>query len=183
MLHSTGTRELYGLGSISVGPTTQRSDRTTTLIRPGRSAQPNHRAGRSRSLTFVVNVDGAFTDNETGSTWSLLGRAIDGTLDGEQPNTGVHRNDFWFAWAAFHPDHAVYAGLGLSDREASAVALPGRSGVKELTIQPQHEAISRPLEIVVLQRRANSLRLTSSRNVMGPSGQRWITLFQETGPH
>lgn len=67
----------------------------------------------------MVNGDGAFTDNETGSTWSLLGSAIDGTLDGEQPNTGVHHNDFWFAWAAFHPDHAVYA-----DASGWAIARP-----------------------------------------------------------
>jgi hypothetical protein len=39
-----------------------------------------------------------------------LGRAVDGPLEGEQLTTVVHRNDFWFAWAAFHPDDAVFTG-------------------------------------------------------------------------
>ncbi len=59
-------------------------------------------------LSFVANGDDTFTDEETGSTWNLLGRAVDGPLSGEQLNTVVHRNDFWFAWAAFHPDDPVY---------------------------------------------------------------------------
>ena len=59
-------------------------------------------------LTFTANGDDTFTDAETGSTWNLLGRASDGPLAGEQLDTVVHRNDFWFAWAAFNVGDPVY---------------------------------------------------------------------------
>jgi hypothetical protein len=59
-------------------------------------------------LTFTANGDDTFTDAETGSTWDLLGRATDGPLAGEQLDTVVHRNDFWFAWAAFNVGDPVY---------------------------------------------------------------------------
>ena len=58
--------------------------------------------------TFTANGDDTFTDTETGSTWNLLGRATDGPLVGEQLDTVVHRNDFWFAWAAFNEGDPVY---------------------------------------------------------------------------
>ncbi len=44
---------------------------------------------------------GQFTDDQTGSTWSIVGLATDGPLAGTQLNTVVHRNEFWFAWQAF----------------------------------------------------------------------------------
>jgi hypothetical protein len=59
-------------------------------------------------LTFSSIADGRFTDAETGSTWTLLGQAVDGPLNGEQLQTIQHRNDFWFAWASFFPDAPVY---------------------------------------------------------------------------
>ncbi len=59
-------------------------------------------------LTFTANGDDTFTDAETGSTWDLLGRAIDGQLSGEELDTVVHRNDFWFAWAAFNTGDPVF---------------------------------------------------------------------------
>ncbi|MEA2057368.1 MAG: DUF3179 domain-containing (seleno)protein, partial [Actinomycetota bacterium] len=59
-------------------------------------------------LTFTANGDDTFTDAETGSTWNLLGRATEGPLAGEQLDTVVHRNDFWFAWAAFNEGDPVY---------------------------------------------------------------------------
>ena len=52
--------------------------------------------------------DGMFHDNETDSTWSILGEAVDGELEGSaltQLNAFPH---FWFAWAAFHPDTTLY---------------------------------------------------------------------------
>ena len=62
-----------------------------------------------QTLTFTASGDDTFTDDQTGTTWDLLGRAIDGPLAGGQLDTVVHRNDFWFAWAAFHPDDPVYS--------------------------------------------------------------------------
>ena len=63
-----------------------------------------------QSLTFTRVVDaasssgpGAFTDAQTGSTWSLLGRALDGPLSGTQLQPIEHLDTFWFAAAAYDP--------------------------------------------------------------------------------
>ncbi len=56
-----------------------------------------------RTLTIEPG-DGAFTDRETGSTWSIAGEAVAGPLEGIQLPPVVHANHFWFAWAAFYPD-------------------------------------------------------------------------------
>ncbi len=55
-------------------------------------------------LTFTANADGTFSDAETGTQWSVLGRALDGPLVETQLDTVTHRNEFWFAWAAFFPE-------------------------------------------------------------------------------
>ena len=62
--------------------------------------KPEH-AGRA--LTFTVRDD-AIVDEQTGSSWSILGRATDGPLTGAQLVPVVHGNHFWFAWAAHRPD-------------------------------------------------------------------------------
>ena len=56
-----------------------------------------------RTLMFEPG-DGAFTDRETGSTWSITGEAVAGALEGVQLPPVVHANHFWFAWAAFYPE-------------------------------------------------------------------------------
>lgn len=62
-----------------------------------------------RILTFAPgDEDGTFVDDQTGSEWNLFGRAITGELEGEQLPGIDHRNEFWFAWAAFFPDSPVY---------------------------------------------------------------------------
>jgi len=45
----------------------------------------------------------AFTDDQTGSTWSILGRALDGPLAGAQLQPIEHIDTFWFAAAAYDP--------------------------------------------------------------------------------
>ncbi|MEE9416617.1 MAG: DUF3179 domain-containing protein [Acidimicrobiales bacterium] len=52
-------------------------------------------------LTFSSNGDGGFVDEQTGTTWTLLGEAVDGELAGVILDTVTHRNEFWFAWAGF----------------------------------------------------------------------------------
>ncbi len=59
-------------------------------------------------LTFTARDDGDFTDEQTGSTWNILGQATAGPLAGENLPRVVHRNEFWFAWQAFFSDAAVY---------------------------------------------------------------------------
>ena len=62
-----------------------------------------------RTLTFRVE-DGKIVDEETGSTWTVLGRAVEGPMAGEQLRPVVHGDHFWFAWAAFKPGTQVYGG-------------------------------------------------------------------------
>ena len=63
-------------------------------------------------LTFRLegSVDeGVFMDNETGSTWDILGNAVAGRA-GAKLERIVHQDHFWFAWAAFKPDTLIYQG-------------------------------------------------------------------------
>ena len=65
------------------------------------------RRASGETLTFRYE-DGAFFDNETESRWNFFGEATDGLLAGEsltQLNAFPH---FWFAWAAFYPETALY---------------------------------------------------------------------------
>ena len=59
-----------------------------------------------RQLTFV-SEGGKIVDEETGSEWNILGKAVSGELEGSQLPPVVHANHFWFAWAAFNPDTAI----------------------------------------------------------------------------
>lgn len=63
-----------------------------------------------RRLTFEATGDTEFIDNETGTTWTILGKAIAGELEGEELELVTHRNEFWFAWQAFFPDAEVWMG-------------------------------------------------------------------------
>jgi hypothetical protein len=58
-------------------------------------------------LTFR-NQNGRIVDNETDSTWNLLGQAVDGELAGQQLAPVVGVNHFWFSWAAFKPETRIY---------------------------------------------------------------------------
>lgn len=59
-----------------------------------------------RVLTFEAREAG-FRDRETGSFWSLLGRAVEGPLAGKTLKPIPHVDAFWFAWAAFQPKTQV----------------------------------------------------------------------------
>ena len=63
-----------------------------------------------RVLTFEAGGESEFRDIETGTTWSILGKAIDGELVGAELDLVQHRNEFWFAWQAFFPDSDVLLG-------------------------------------------------------------------------
>ncbi len=58
-------------------------------------------------LTFSPEGPDTFADAQTGSTWDVLGRAVQGPLAGEQLDPVGHVDTFWFAWGAFHPDTRV----------------------------------------------------------------------------
>ena len=61
------------------------------------------------SLTF--RPDGAepalFRDQETNSTWNVVGKAVGGPLIGTQLEPLIHANYFWFAWVAFEPETII----------------------------------------------------------------------------
>ncbi len=58
-------------------------------------------------LTFKAD-DGVFQDEETGTTWNVLGLGVDGPLAGRALEPIVHADHFWFSWAAFRPDTIIY---------------------------------------------------------------------------
>jgi hypothetical protein len=61
-----------------------------------------------RSLTFAVNAQGEIVDEQTGSQWSVLGKATSGELTGEQLEPVIAINHFWFSWAAFKPETHIF---------------------------------------------------------------------------
>ncbi|MGH2581634.1 MAG: DUF3179 domain-containing protein [Anaerolineales bacterium] len=60
------------------------------------------------TLTFIY-ADGAITDEQTGTTWDIFGRAVAGSLEGAQLEAVVSINHFWFSWAAFKPETTIYS--------------------------------------------------------------------------
>jgi hypothetical protein len=58
-------------------------------------------------LTFT-SANGTIVDSGTGSTWNFDGHAVSGPLKGESMARYVSETEFWFAWAAFHPDTPIY---------------------------------------------------------------------------
>jgi len=60
-----------------------------------------------QALTFVAD-NGIIKDNETDSTWNVLGAATSGPLAGAQLSAVIAVNHFWFSWAAFKPETKIY---------------------------------------------------------------------------
>ncbi|PKO04013.1 MAG: hypothetical protein CVU41_19225 [Chloroflexi bacterium HGW-Chloroflexi-3] len=58
-------------------------------------------------LTFKYDGQN-IVDEETTSTWDVLGKAISGELAGKQLEQAVSINHFWFSWVAFKPETRVY---------------------------------------------------------------------------
>jgi len=88
---------LWSPGALSVSDTPKIAD-----ARDVGMAAAHGREVAGRLLTFEFAA-GVFRDLETGSVWSLGGRALSGPLAGAQLPALVHACPFWFAWAAFHP--------------------------------------------------------------------------------
>jgi hypothetical protein len=73
------------------------------------SATAWHRELDGRVLDFAAR-GGDIVDTQTGSQWSILGRATAGPLAGQSLRPapgGVH---FAFAWLAFNPDSSIWQG-------------------------------------------------------------------------
>jgi hypothetical protein len=73
-------------------------------------------------LTFARDGDehAPITDAETGSTWDVTGRAIDGPLAGTRLEPVAHGDHFWFAWAAFVPNTEIWTTDGIIGLDGAA---------------------------------------------------------------
>ncbi len=60
-----------------------------------------------QDLTFEPHGKEAFRDTQTNSTWTVLGQAVAGPLEGEQLERVAHDDTFWFVQYAFRPDTRV----------------------------------------------------------------------------
>jgi hypothetical protein len=61
----------------------------------------------ARGRRFVAR-DGLLLDRNTGSRWSLTGRAVSGPLAGVRLRPVPHLDAFWFAWQGYYPETLVY---------------------------------------------------------------------------
>ena len=77
---------------------------TTGVFRP-----TVERGGERLALSFRPAPDGAFVDDQTGSTWAVTGEAVAGPLAGARLAPLRHHDTFAFAWFAFRPETTVYA--------------------------------------------------------------------------
>jgi hypothetical protein len=73
----------------------------------GAAAAFSRRAG-GRVLTFHA-ASRRVTDEQTAGTWDQFGRAVAGPLTGSRLTPATAMDSFWFDWAAFHPDTAIWA--------------------------------------------------------------------------
>lgn len=62
---------------------------------------------KGKELVFEAGP-GGIVDRKTGSRWSILGKAESGPLAGTQLDRVLSIDSFWFDWAAFHPDTAIF---------------------------------------------------------------------------
>ena len=72
------------------------------------------------SLIFRPDPDDPklFRDQETDSTWNVVGEAVDGPLIGTQLEPLIHANHFWFAWVAFEPETIIVTSEAIVTGEA-----------------------------------------------------------------
>lgn len=61
--------------------------------------------------TFERTAEG-FVDDATGSTWNILGHAVEGPMSGHRLERVEHLDTFWFAWSSYRP------GTELLDRNS-----------------------------------------------------------------
>jgi len=73
--------------------------------------------GQALTFSREGGEDGVITDAETGSTWDITGRAIDGPMTGTALEPIAHGDHFWFAWAAFTPDTRIWTTTGTISAE------------------------------------------------------------------
>jgi hypothetical protein len=91
------------------GATSALDRRSIAASREVGAAAAFSRRVEGRTLTFHAPA-GQVTDTQTGSTWDPFGRATAGPLAGARLRPATAMDSFWFDWAAFHPDTAIWDG-------------------------------------------------------------------------
>ena len=80
---------------------------------PTRSAVAFNRSVDGRTLTFFADAispeTAPFKDRETGTRWTLAGRAVDGPLKGKELQWVSSIQCHWYAWATEYPATNLYA--------------------------------------------------------------------------
>ena len=61
-----------------------------------------------KKLSFAVK-DGNIVDEQTGSVWSITGKAIEGKHKGKELKKVTHGDYFAFAWLVFWPETEIYS--------------------------------------------------------------------------
>ncbi len=77
----------------------------------GRSLRAFARAVGGRSLEFFRKPEATplrLVDGATGSEWDFTGRAVAGTLAGNQLRQLPLLEDYWFDWHSYHPQTTLY---------------------------------------------------------------------------
>jgi len=69
--------------------------------------------GQALSFRRDGDEDAPISDAQTGSTWDITGRAVDGPLSGTELEAIPHSDHFWFAWAAFVPETSIWTNAGV----------------------------------------------------------------------
>lgn len=94
--------------SVSVGG----EDLVVFWDRGGRAAMAYRPVHDGETFSFQV-ANNRIVDEQTGSTWTVEGRAIDGEMQGTQlePVTDAYVS-FWFAWASFQPETRLWTSAG-----------------------------------------------------------------------
>lgn len=59
-------------------------------------------------LSFTPQESGLFIDDNTGSSWNILGQAVSGSLGGSTLRQLTAVNHFWFDWIAFKPETRIF---------------------------------------------------------------------------
>lgn len=79
---------------------------------PTRSAVAFHSVLDGQSLTFKIDEiapeTAPFKDKETGTRWTLAGRAVDGPLKGKELSWAPSIQCQWYAWSGDYPQTSVW---------------------------------------------------------------------------